>query len=110
MSSKLAELITESLSNRPPELLTADSHLFLTKGNAPWTGQLLTNTWRRLREKTGINPRARLYDIRHRFCTRIAGEHGVAEAQELAGHSSITTTMLYIHQKKDKLLDIVNAF
>jgi integrase/recombinase XerD len=109
VSQKLAALIAESLSGRPPELLTPESRLFLTGENIPWTGQRLTNTWRRLRHKTGINPRARLYDIRHRFCTRVAGEYGIVEAQELAGHSSISTTQLYVHAQKERLLDIVNS-
>ena len=104
----MAALLTESLAARPLELQTPDSHLFLTADNTPWTTLQLSTTWARLRKAAGINPKARLYDLRHRFCTAVAAVHGIAVAQVLAGHTNIQTTTLYVHQDKEKLLGILD--
>ena len=108
VAKKMAALLAESLAARPPELQTPGSHLFLTADNEPWTTLQLSTTWAQLRKAACINPRARLYDLRHCFCTAVAAVHGIAVAQILAGHTNIQTTTLYVHQDKEKLLGILD--
>ena len=46
----------------------------------------------------GIKPKCRLYDFRHTFGSRSAmAGVDLATLKELMGHSSITTTMRYVH-------------
>jgi len=48
--------------------------------------------------EAGINPGFRLYDFRHTFGSRSAmAGVDLATLKELMGHSSITTTMRYVH-------------
>ena len=102
----MAALLAQTLAARPTELQTPESHLFLTADNEPWTTLQLSTTWARLQKAAGINPKARLYDLRLCFCTAVAAVRGIAVAQVLAGHTNIQKTTLYVDQ--DKLLGILD--
>ena len=74
-----------------------------------WTTQRLSNTWARLRQQAGINPRCRLYDARHRFGTLVTSKYGIARAADLMGHADISTTKRYDHADEDDLRDIQDS-
>jgi integrase len=105
VSAECAKLIDQSLVGRD---VAPETRLFVKPDGEPWTTQTASGTWARLRKKAGIRKVVRQYDLRHRFCTYVAQNHSVSAAQELAGHSNIQTTMLYIHEERDRLKKIIN--
>ena len=67
-----------------------------------------------LRRPAGIVPGFRLYDFRHTFGSRSAmAGVDLATLKELMGHSSITTTLRYVHptpEHKRKAMELLENF
>ncbi|OFV97176.1 MAG: hypothetical protein A3H94_03990 [Acidobacteria bacterium RIFCSPLOWO2_02_FULL_60_20] len=64
--------------------------------------------------RSHINPRFRLYDLRHTALSRMAmSGMDLATLKELAGHSQIQMTMRYVHPSPDhkrKAIDVFESF
>lgn len=67
----------------------------------PETGKpytTITRVWYRIRKKAGINPKARIHDLRHSWAHRVLAQgHSIAELQMAMHHADPRTTMLYSH-------------
>ncbi|MFY3742477.1 tyrosine-type recombinase/integrase [Anaeromyxobacter sp. Red801] len=62
------------------------------------TAVLLAKWMRRAQRRAGLKPTGALHVLRHTFCSRLAMQNAAALAiKELAGHTSLTTTMRYMH-------------
>ena len=73
--------------------------VFLSPHKRPWSVDGLETTWRRLRKKAGLAADLVPYHCRHRFGTELlrAGT-AIKTVADLMGHSSVTTTELYLHR------------
>ena len=65
--------------------------------------------FRRAAQKAGVGEFATLHTLRHSFATHLM-EQGVDTryVQELLGHASINTTMIYTHVTQKRLSDIIS--
>lgn len=92
---RLERLTTRLLRNRPADW---SGHIFLNTKGKPWTKNALCLAFRRLRNKTGINPQCVLYTFRHTVATTLAAR-GVNQAVLAAymGHTNVTMTARYYH-------------
>lgn len=64
----------------------------------------LRRTVRQAATRAGIRKEWTLYDLRHRYVTRLLAEgHNMALVQKAAGHANVRTTQLYTHLTKDDL-------
>ncbi len=62
----------------------------------------ITKTWHEVRKAAGL-PALRLHDLRHTFCSRLlAAGADLQTVRELAGHTSISTTAIYLHSTQDR--------
>jgi site-specific recombinase XerD len=62
------------------------------------TGVLLAKWMRRAQRRAGLEVTGGLHILRHTSCSRLAMAGAPALAiKELAGHTSLTTTMRYMH-------------
>lgn len=62
-------------------------------------------------KKAGIQKNVHPHTLRHSFATHlIQNGYGVTEVQPLLGHSSITTTLVYLHMASPQLLRIQSPF
>lgn len=59
---------------------------------------------RDIKVKSGVNFHA--HRLRHTFASIMAGQVGVFDLKELMGHSSITTTQIYVQQNVERLAEI----
>jgi len=61
------------------------------------------------KEKVGIKKNVSIHSLRHSFATHLL-EQGVDihVVQRLLGHRSIGTTMVYLHLKKERLMEVVS--
>jgi len=62
--------------------------------------------WRWWRQALAVLPeerrsRIRVHDGRHTFATRAAHKHALAAVRDALGHSSISTTSVYLHAEED---------
>ena len=62
---------------------------------------------KKARKKAKINKSVSPHTLRHSFATHlIENGYSVSEVQGLLGHSSLDTTMIYVHLARPKLLNI----
>ena len=70
--------------------------------------------WKILRahvQAAGIKEEVTPHTLRHSFATHLLeGGAGLREVQELLGHSSIETTMIYTHVDRSHLYEVVKTF
>ena len=64
-------------------------------------GEIVTDTtdrkaWKRMVRVAGL-PERRLHDARHSALSALAADTSLRELSEVAGHSSLATTSLYLH-------------
>lgn len=86
----------ERLGN-PPKI----AHVFTNEDGRPWDADDLSQWFRRLRERAGIAAKDGenivLYSHRHTRLTELAGSMNPHLLQKLAGHTTFTTTLRYLH-------------
>lgn len=87
----------------------------LTKGPGPLfdlTGDQCEHYWRQMRDRLGHDKDGQfvIHALRHTFCSRLA-QAGVQiqVIKELAGHSTIQTTMRYAHLHPGNLTDAIKV-
>lgn len=66
-------------------------------GRTP-TNTIVRHWMQRAQRAAGLEPTGKIHVLRHTFCSRLAAAGvPVGVIKELAGHSSLTTTMRYMH-------------
>jgi integrase len=79
----------------------------------PATGKpytTITRVWWRLREKSKINTRARIHDLRHTWAHRVlAAGHSITELQFGLHHADPRTTMLYSHASPNMMRQVASS-
>jgi site-specific recombinase XerD len=73
----------------------------------PMSVSAAERSFQRVRDRVGINPKARIHTLRHSFATHLH-ESGtdIRYIQELLGHVDIRTTQQYIRISKRNLLNV----
>ncbi len=76
-------------------------HVFTTQHGRPWTAAGLSQKFKRLRERAGIeikdDEHLVLYSARHTRLTELAPELAAPVLQEVAGHTTFQMTRRYLH-------------
>ncbi len=76
--------------------------------NEPY--KCINDPFKRVLRKAGLDNSIRIHDLRHTFASlTLKSGAGLPEVQKLLGHSSITTTMRYIHLQDKELKEYSNA-
>ncbi len=112
MNSSLRELLRTLYSNdKIIELNKRNSecYVFQKDNGFKYTGDYITHKFKKYLRKAGINERFHFHCLRHTFISRLIKENvNVNYVKEIAGHSTIQTTMRYIHISTNDLRDAVN--
>lgn len=82
-------------------------NLFISNRGTPMNTSVMNKTWKKLCKRLGTNKRTTNHGFRHDVITKVADEHGIHMAQQVANHSSIKTTMLYVDKNREKALNIM---
>lgn len=100
INSKLVPLLRLYARHRPESL---SDRFFLGPTGRPLSRDLLVKRFARLSKSLGIKVRA--HDLRRSFATACANEANVPlpKLQQILGHVSVTTTMLYVKVDQDAL-------
>lgn len=99
----LKELRPYYKTYRPKPYLFPSSY----KGKASLSYESLREIYNKAREKAGIKKGPGLHTLRHSFATHLL-ENGydIRKIQLLLGHSSLSTTMIYVHVSRQTLSKI----
>ncbi len=99
-----------------PELVrdsrkTRDAVFLSLKLGAPLTRQAIWQMVKKYTAAAGIKIDVTPHTFRHSFATHLLeGGAGLRDVQEMLGHVSIETTVIYTHIDKHHLLDVVRQF
>lgn len=83
-----------------------EGHLFVNTQGQPWTTDSLAKYVNRIRTRLKIRPGVVPYGLRHKFLTKLCEVTSIEDAADAADHSSIKTTMQYLHKDRGKRSDI----
>ncbi len=91
------------------ERFVFDIHLFNSRYKCAQslTSESLSSFFKRLSNWTKVSISA--HRLRHTFATRLASQGQYRELQQLLGHSSVHTTMRYIHPGTEQMRMLVNT-
>lgn len=107
----MVEAMETLLRNRQQRLgkPTDDKHVFLNDAGQPWDADDLSQWFSRLRERAGITEKDGenlvLYSNRHTRLTELAPNINPYLLQQVAGHTTFTMTLRYLHVPTDEVLD-----
>ncbi len=106
LSKKFAMLLRDYLDTYKPQ-----DYLFVGQGAPQYSAVSMRQVLKRSLRKAGIRKPATLHTLRHSFATHLL-ENGtdLRYIQELLGHNSPKTTMIYTHVSTGSLRRIKNPF
>ena len=84
-------------------------NLFISNQGTPMNASVMNKTWKKLCERLGTDKQITNHSFRHDVITKVADEYGVHMAQQVANHSSIKTTMLYVDKNREQTLNIMGS-
>lgn len=94
----------------PPKKGHEDT-LFLNRRGNQLTRVMIFTIIKQLSEKIGLKKKISPHTFRHSFATHLLnGGADLTVIQALLGHESITTTEIYLHVDKTKLIEVVQRY
>jgi len=108
---KYIELYLVNVRNHQVPAKGNKGYLFLNRRGKKLTRNMFFLIIKELAEKAGINKPVSPHTLRHSFATHLI-ENGadLRAVQEMLGHSSITTTEIYLHLDKSYLKEVHRTF
>jgi len=108
---KYIELYLVNVRNHQVPAKGNEGYLFLNRRGKKLTRNMFFLIIKELAEKAGINKPVSPHTLRHSFATHLI-ENGadLRAVQEMLGHSSITTTEIYLHLDKSYLKEVHRTF
>jgi len=98
-------------NNGTPYLVDQDSYIFSTDGKAPFNKSYVTRKFKSVLRKLNLNEDLHFHCLRHTYFSNLSRLNvPVNYIKELAGHSSIKTTEIYLHNFRQDLNNFVSGF
>ena len=97
--------------NETAILVDPDSYIFSTDGKAPFNKSYITRKFKTLLRKLNLNEDLHFHCLRHTYFSNLSRLNvPVNYIKELAGHSSIKTTEIYLHNFRQDLNNFVSGY
>jgi len=105
------ELTSLFSDNGTPLLIDPENYIFSTDGKAPFNKSYITRKFKSLLRKLNLNEDLHFHCLRHTYFSNLSRLNvPVNYIKELAGHSSIKTTEIYLHNFRQDLNNFVSGF
>ncbi|MBL8007429.1 MAG: site-specific integrase [Ignavibacteria bacterium] len=99
------------ISDNTAILVYPDNYIFSTDGKAPFNKSYITRKFKTLLRKLNLNEDLHFHCLRHTYFSNLSRLNvPVNYIKELAGHSSIKTTEIYLHNFRQDLNNFVAGF
>ena len=97
--------------NDTPILFDPERYIFSSDGKAPFNKSYVTRKFKSLLRKLNLNEDLHFHCLRHTYFSNLSRLNvPVNYIKELAGHSSIKTTEIYLHNFRQDLNNFVSGF
>lgn len=97
--------------NDTPILIDPESYIFSSDGKAPFNKSYVTRKFKSVLRKLNLNEDLHFHCLRHTYFSNLSRLNvPVNYIKELAGHSSIKTTEIYLHNFRQDLNNFVSGF
>lgn len=107
----LNELTSLFSDNGTPLLIDPESYIFSSDGKAPFDKSYITRKFKSVLRKLNLNEDLHFHCLRHTYFSNLSRLNvPVNYIKELAGHSSIKTTEIYLHNFRQDLNNFVSGF
>lgn len=94
-----------------PILFDPESYIFSSDGKAPFNKSYVTRKFKSVLRKLNLNEDLHFHCLRHTYFSNLSRLNvPVNYIKELAGHSSIKTTEIYLHNFRQDLNNFVSGF
>ncbi|MBK8550891.1 MAG: site-specific integrase [Ignavibacteria bacterium] len=98
-------------SNCTPILVDPESYIFSSDGKTPFNKSYATRKFKSVLRKLNLNEDLHFHCLRHTYFSNLSRLNvPVNYIKELAGHSSIKTTEIYLHNFRQDLNNFVSGF
>jgi integrase/recombinase XerD len=105
LCNQVIKLLKDKCINMKP-----DDLLFGKTKKVPFAADYVTYIFKEAVKRKQLNTKIHFHSLRHSYITHLANsEVPLPIVQRLAGHSNITTTMVYVHVNRMELLKSVNV-
>ena len=106
----LTALFTDP-ENETAILVDPDNYIFSTDGKVPFNKSYITRKFKSLLRKLNLSEDLHFHCLRHTYFSNLSRLNvPVNYIKELAGHSSIKTTEIYLHNFRQDLNNFVSGF
>jgi len=107
----LIELSSLFSYNDTPLLIDPDNYIFSAEGITPYDKSYITRKFKSILRKLNLNEDLHFHCLRHTYFSNLSRLNvPVNYIKELAGHSSIKTTEIYLHNFRQDLNNFVQGF
>jgi len=108
----LLEVLDSLFSDHGTTILNdPDSYIFSSDGKAPFCKSYVTRKFKSVLRKLNLNEDLHFHCLRHTYFSNLSRLNvPVNYIKELAGHSSIKTTEIYLHNFRQDLNNFVSGF
>ncbi len=97
--------------NETAILVDPDNYIFSSDGKAPFNKSYITRKFKTLLRKLNLSEHLHFHCLRHTYFSNLSRLNvPVNYIKELAGHSSIKTTEIYLHNFRQDLNNFVSGF
>ena len=108
LMNELSSLFSD---NGTPLLIDPENYIFSTDGKAPYDKSYITRKFKTLLRKLNLSEDLHFHCLRHTYFSNLSRLNvPVNYIKELAGHSSIKTTEIYLHNFRQDLNNFVSGF
>jgi integrase/recombinase XerD len=110
-TQKYIQIYLQDRHQVPPKTARDQDTLFLSRRGTGLTRAMIFTLIKQLANKAGISKKVSPHTLRHSFATHLL-ENGadLRAIQLMLGHSSITTTEIYVHVDRKHLAEVLEHF
>ncbi len=104
LTNECREIVDEYIKVRK---ISNISNLFVSNQGTPMRADCISKMLRKVAEIAGVQEHISNHSLRHSYISKVCDEYGINIAKDVIGHSDISTTQRYAHNKQETIKNIM---